>query len=126
VKGLGDVFREVGNRHKIKPEVLVCIAMADSTLGKHTRTKNNIGNVGNTATSSRAFDSLESAIDAMGKVLNNKYLGSHTTIGQLSVGGGNKSGKIYASSPYNWNKNIKACLGDITKAPVDEDYLFRL
>lgn len=125
VKPLADIFNKAGEAHKIKPEVLVCIAMADTTLGKATRTENNIGNVGNTATSSKSFDTLEDAIFAMGSTLNNQYLGSHTNIGQLSPGGGG-TGKIYASSDYNWNKNVLACLTEITGQSVDETFNFRI
>jgi hypothetical protein len=63
----------------------------------------------------------------MGKVLNNRYLGNHQTIGDLSVGGGNTAGKIYASSPYNWNKNVKLCMQNLLQDPtIDESYRFRI
>lgn len=123
VKEAGDVFRSAANG--IKPEVLVCIAMADSTLGKYTRTANNIGNVGNTETSSWTPSSLEEGIHAISGVLNNQYLGDYTTVGQLSPGGGG-TGKIYASSKYNWNSNILTCLSEIRGETVNESFNFRV
>jgi hypothetical protein len=126
VKEAADIFIAVGEKHNVKPEVLVCIAQADSSLGKHLRTANNIGNVGNTATASRSYPTLEAGIEAMGIVLNNQYLGHHQTMGDLSVGGGNTTGKVYATSPYNWNKNTLACLRNIYQDPtIDESFNFR-
>lgn len=40
-------IKTIARIHKIKPEVIICIAYADSSLGKYLKTKNNIGNVGN-------------------------------------------------------------------------------
>lgn len=128
VKDGSDIFRKVGVENGIKPEVLVCIAQADSSLGKHLKSANNIGNVGNNDRGNVvAYPTLESGIQAMGKVLNNQYLGHYNTIGQLSRGGGNKTGSIYASSPYNWNKNVKLCLRNIyNDQTIDESFNFRI
>lgn len=128
VKEAGEIFRQVGQKHKVKPEVLVCIAQADSSLGRALKSTNNIGNVGNNDRGDVVhYASLEAGIEAMGKVLNNGYLGHYETIGQLSRGGGNKTGSIYASSGYNWNKNVKACLRTITGDPsINEGFKFRI
>ncbi len=128
VKEAGDIFREAGKIHGIKPEVIVCIAQADSSLGRALKSSNNIGNVGNNDRGDVVhYPDLRSGIEAIAKVLNNQYLGSYTTIGQLSRGGGNKTGKIYASSAYNWNKNVKLCLRTITgDQSVDESFQFRI
>lgn len=128
VKDAGDVFRQVGEAHKIKPEVMVCIAQADSSLGKALKTSFNIGNVhNNDRGDTKHYPNLRAGIEAMAETLNNQYLGSHTTIGQLSRGGGNKTGKIYASSAFNWNKNVKACLRTITgDSSIDESFQFRI
>ena len=126
VKEAGDIFREVGMEYGIKPEVLVAIAHADSSLGKHLKSSYNIGNVGNNDRGNVVhYASLEQGIEAMGKVLNNKYLGHYTTIGQLSRGGGNHSGAIYASSPYNWNKNVLWALSKMLGYQVDTNFNFR-
>lgn len=40
-------IKTIARIHKVYPEVIICIAYADSSLGKHLKTKNNVGNVGN-------------------------------------------------------------------------------
>ena len=40
-------FIDAGKEYNIKPEVILCIARADSDLGRATKSKNNLGNVGN-------------------------------------------------------------------------------
>jgi hypothetical protein len=126
VKEAGDIFRDVGHRYRIQPELLVCIAQADSSLGRYLKTSYNIGNVGNNDRGSTVhYSSLEEGIEAMGKVLNNKYLGNIQTIGQLSRGGGG-SGYVYATSSFNWNNNVKLCMQNIMQdKTIDEYYRFR-
>jgi|2_EtaG_2_1085320.scaffolds.fasta_scaffold01714_5 hypothetical protein len=125
LKDKADLFISIGEEYNIKPEVIVSIATADSNLGINLRTEFNLGNVHNTATTSRSYDSWEEGITAIAQTLNNQYLGTHTTIGQLSVGGGG-TGKIYASSPLNWNVNVLAALRDMYQDPtIDESFEFR-
>ena len=138
VKESGDIFRAAGLLYKVKPELLVCIAQADSSLGNHLRTSNNVGNVGNTESSSRAYDSLGEAVGAMGQTLNNQYLKGNTMVGQLSQGGRNIIGtkyscsnapspyKCYAMSPQHWDFNVTKCLQDILQdESIDETFEFR-
>ena len=133
VKEAGDVFIAVGDHYNIKPEVLVCISQADSSLGKHLATKNNIGNVGNTDGGQRVgYATLETGIEAIAqKALNGTYLKNHTKIGELS-GGGRKilglkgCGKCYATSMHNWHKNVILCLRAITgDKSINENFAFR-
>lgn len=127
VKVASEAFNATGLLYDVKPEVLVCIAQADSSLGNALKTENNIGNVGNTD-SGRTWtpDTLYKGIAAIGQTLNNKYLGEYNIIGELSRGGGNHTGSIYASSEYNWNKNVILCLRDINQDDsIDESYIFR-
>jgi hypothetical protein len=56
--------------------------------------------------------------------LNNRYLGWYHTIYELS-GYGNKEGAIYASSEYNWQKNVSRCLSTIKWYIVPEEFPFR-
>lgn len=139
VKEAGDLFRASGLIYNIKPEVLVCIAQADSSLGKALKTTNNIGNVGNTDSGAvKHYSSLGLAIAGMGETLNNQYMKGNTIIGQLSQGGRNiintkyscsqapSPYKCYASSEYNWNKNTLGCLRDIFKdKTINENFEFR-
>lgn len=57
--------------------------------------------------------------------LNNKYLGNYHTIKQLSRYG-NADGKIYASSPINWQSNVQKCLSKIKGYYIPEDFPFRV
>lgn len=127
VKGETALFRKVGADYGIKPEVLVAIANADSSLGRALKTKNNIGNVGNTSDGrTQEFETLELAVEAMAKTLNNEYLKDKTTIGELSVGGGG-TGHIYASSDESWNKNVLASLRKLyDDNTIDESFNFRI
>lgn len=140
VKEAGDLFRASGTLHAVSPELLVCIAQADSSLGNALKSTNNIGNVGNNDSGNVVhYASLNSAISAIGSVLNNKYLRGNTMIGQLSGGGrkainskyecSNSSApyKCYASSIHNWNKNVKSCLQNILQdSSIDETWEFRV
>src|SRR5574343_406097 len=135
VKEAGDTFRKVGDLYKIKPEVLVAIAQADSSLGNALKTSNNIGNVNNNDRgNTKHYATLEAAIEAMGEVLNNQYLGGYNRIGELSNGGRTKlgmkpcgiEGHCYATSPLNWNKNVVLALQDMFKnTSIDETFNFR-
>ena len=126
VVGSEDAFLRVGEHYGIEPSLLVCIAQADSSLGHNTKTQNNIGNVGNNDRGDTvSYATLEAGIEAIGQVLTNQYLGGYTMIGELSRGGGNSGSPVYATSPYNWNKNVKLCLQDILQTDVNESFIFR-
>ena len=119
-------WERVWKKHWIKPEVLVCIAKADSSLGRELKSKNNIGNVGN----NDRWNTVNYAtpiqwIEAMGKVLNNKYLWYKQSIGSLSVWWGWDS-PVYATSFFNWNMNVINCLGMIHNKKIDENFMFRI
>ena len=76
--GLGHTYKmwiDTGSRRGIKPEVLVCIAWADSDLGAMLKSRNNIGNVGNNDRGMIVeYESMNAGIEAIGRVLNNQYL----------------------------------------------------
>lgn len=61
---------------------------------------------------------------AIAQTLNNQHLGDYHTIIQLSRYG-NEDGKIYASSPINWQTNVTKCLSQIKGFYVPEDFPFR-
>ena len=61
----------------------------------------------------------------MVKTLNNKFLWSYQTMDMLSRYW-NKDKPIYASSPLNWQTNVKRCLSAIKKEQVPDDYKFRI
>jgi len=116
----------VGNKHWIRAEVLVCIAKADSSLGRELKTTNNFGNVWNNDRWDRVhFDTAIQWINAIGRVLNNKYLGHKQSIGSLSVWGGGNA-PFYATSPENWNNNVLNCLSQIHNKQITEDFMIRI
>ena len=138
VKEKADLFRASGKLNKVSPELLVCIAQADSSLGNALKSSNNIGNVGNNDRGDVVhYSTLEEAINRIGLVLNNNMMGGIEKVGHLSQGGRNIIGsqyscadapapyKCYASSEYNWDNNVVGCMNEILKVDVDENFKFR-
>jgi hypothetical protein len=87
-------------QYGIKPEVGVCIAVADTGLGKKTDFKYNYGNVGRWK-----YETPSEGIEAIYRTLSHKS----GTLEDLSCYNGCKKG-IYAESEYNWHKNVQTCL----------------
>jgi len=111
---------------KIDPDLWICIAFAESTLGNYLSTPNNIGNVWNNDRWDRvSFWSALQWASLIYQTLNNQYLGQYNTIIELNWYG-NKTGKIYASSPYNRQNNVVNCLSQIKWRYVPDDYSFRI
>lgn len=119
-------FREnVVKETNIDTDMVICVAFAESTLGRHLSTSNNIGNVGNNDRWDRVwFTSAYGGARAIAVTLNNSALGKYHTINQLSRYG-NKDGMIYASSPINRQTNVLKCLSQIKWYYVPEDFPFR-
>lgn len=110
----------------IDPTFMMCVGLAETSLGRHLKTPYNIGNVGNTDSwATRNFSSAREWIYWMTKTFNNQYLGDYTKIEQLSRYG-NKDGAIYASSEFNWHNNITKCMSHIKGEYVSDDYEFRI
>ena len=110
----------------IDRDVVICIALAESTLGRHLTTSNNIWNVGNNDRWDRVgYGSPYEWARLIPLTLNNQYLWWYHTINQLSRYG-NEDWKIYASSPINWQRNVMRCLSRIKWYTVPEDFPFRV
>ncbi len=110
---------------EIDRDVVICIAFAESTLGRYLTTANNIWNVWNDDRWNRvSFSSALAWARSIADTLNNIHLWEYHTISQLSRYG-NVDGKIYASSPINWQRNVTKCLSQIKWYYVPEDYPFR-
>ena len=106
-------FVDAGNKWNVKPEVILCIARADTDLWKAMKSKNNIGNVGNNDRwDTREFATMRDGIFEIWKALNNWYLGNKKRIQDLSRYGNceNDCQYIYASSTENWENNVMNCL----------------
>ena len=111
--------------HDIKPEVLVCITYADTSIGRFLKSKNNIGNVWN----NDRWDTVEytnvlKGIDAIWRVLNNRYLWEYNEMRQLAWGT-NKDWPVYATSEENWLINTLNCLWMIYDSEIDWWFNFR-
>jgi murein DD-endopeptidase MepM/ murein hydrolase activator NlpD len=110
----------------IDPTFVLCVGLAESTLGKNLTTDGNIGNVGNTDSGARRnYSEPRSGVRAISSVVNNTWLWGYTTIDQLS-GWGNPIGPIYASSQTNWHENVIKCMSAIKWKYVGNKANFRL
>lgn len=109
----------------IDPIFGICVWFSETSF-RNFKSTNNIGNVwnddqGNTV----AYESPLAGAKALFDVLNNQYLGAYNTLNELSRFG-NSDSFIYASSPYNRQKNVMKCLSTIYGYNVPEDYPFRI
>lgn len=113
-------------KYWVKKELSVCIAWADSHLGRALKSTNNIWNVGNNDRWQVVhYKTIWAWIEAMYRVLNNRYLWHKQTVWSLSVwGGGSKP--YYATSPENWNNNVLNCLNTILDPSITEERVFRV
>lgn len=112
----------------IDPTFLMCVWLAETSLGKHLKTPFNVGNVGNTDSGSTySFSNARQWVHWMTKTFNNRYLSQYTTIDQLSRYGNKDSSKpIYASSDFNWHNNILKCMSHIKGHFLPDNTSFRL
>jgi murein DD-endopeptidase MepM/ murein hydrolase activator NlpD len=111
---------------RIDPSFLMCIWLAETTLGNHLKTPYNVWNIGNTDSGSTySFASAYEWIEWMGKTFGNKYLSKYSHVSELSRWG-NEDGTIYASSNSNWHRNIIKCLSALKGRFVEDDYMFRI
>ena len=109
----------------IDRDVVICIWVAESTLGQYLTTSNNIWNVGNNDRWDRvAYNTPYAWARLIPLTLNNQHLWKYHTINQLSRYG-NPDWKIYASSPINWQRNVMKCLSMIKWYTIPEDFPFR-
>ena len=81
------------------------------------------------------LETLEAGIEAIYKVLNNEYLWDIQIVGDLSnwwrkitwrASCNTKTEFCYASSPYNWNKNVLTTMTYLYEKEINEFYNFRL
>lgn len=119
------IWYDAAENTGIDPLFGICIGFAETSF-KHFKSLNNIGNVGNNDRGDVVeFPSALAGVIAMYSVFNNQYLGKYTTLDQLSRYG-NTDGFIYASSPYNRQKNIMKCLSAMHGYAIPEDYPIRI
>ncbi len=119
-------WQDASEGTNIDVDVGICIAFAESTLGRHLSTANNIGNVGNNDRGDRvAYQGPMVGARLIYTTLNNWYLGHYHILLDYN-GYGNPDGKNYATSKYNWQNNVTKCLGMIKWYYVPDDYPVRI
>jgi murein DD-endopeptidase MepM/ murein hydrolase activator NlpD len=121
-----DTWADAALDARIDPSFLMCVGLAETTLGNHMKTLYNIWNVGNTDSGAvRYFATPRAGIAAMASTFNNRYLSQYTYVSELSRWG-NDDGTIYASSNANWHNNIIRCISSLKWRFVEDKYNFRL
>lgn len=108
----------VENHYWIKEWVILCITVAETSWWNRWAGWKNIWSVGSNDRWDRpTYALMESWLEAIGKTLNNKYLGSIQTLWCLSNGWSCQSWddnwKRYATSNWNRQRNMVWCLSTI-------------
>lgn len=116
------------NAWNIKPEVLVCIAWADSHLWYALKSKNNIWNVwNNDRWDIKEYETLDQGIRAIRYTLNWTYLKNKQTIWDLSFAWDCKIDckYVYATSNQNWQNNVTNCLSLIYNKTIEPSFTIK-
>lgn len=125
----GKDFYEVGQQYKIDPDLLIAITKAETNLGKVKQRGSdcNVGSVGSFDSTNTTYGcaGYRHGIEQIAQTLNNKLLGSHVAIAQLS-GAGNPRGPVYATSTENWQRNVLATMSQLKGKPITPEYQFRI
>ncbi len=123
-----NIWVEEALEAEIDPSFLMCVWLAESSLGRNLTTWYNVWNVWNTDSWGRwTFSSPREWINWMVKTFNNKYLWKYTKISQLSRYWNNDPKKqIYASSWINWHTNIIKCMWELKQDYLKDDFEFRI
>lgn len=107
---------EVENFYGIKEWVVLCITVAETSWWNRWAWWKNIWSVGSNDRWDRpTYALMEAWLEAIGKTLNNKYLWNTQTLWCLSNAGNCKENITarYATSEWNWERNMVACLSSI-------------
>jgi len=124
-----DMWVEESVAEEIDPTFVMCVWLAETTLGKYLKTPYNIWNVWNTDSGSTyTFGSAREWVNAMVTLtFNNQYLSQYDEIQELSrYGNKDLSKPIYASSDFNWHNNIIKCMSHVKGHFIPDSYNFRL
>ena len=111
-------FRQVENHYWIKEWVILCITIAETSGGWRWYGKTNRWNVGNYDRWDRVqYAFFETWLEKIGQTLTNRYLWKKQTLGCLSNAWScvepYDNGSRYATSEWNRQKNMVACLSTI-------------
>jgi len=120
-----EVRKTIARVFRIYPETLICVAYADSSLGRFLKTEHNYWNVwNNDRGETMSFHNSEAWIHAIWKVLTNRYLWNKMTLWELSPYEWGEA-PFYATSPENREINVLNCHGMIYNKRIDWDWKFR-
>jgi len=108
----------VENHYWIKEGVILCITVAETSWGNRWAWGKNIWSVwSNDRWDRPTYALMEAGLEAIGKTLTNRYLGKIQTLGCLSNAGScqwwDDNWKRYATSNWNRQRNMVACLSTI-------------
>ena len=111
-------IREVENHYWIKEGVILCITVAETSWWNRWAGWKNIWSVGSNDRWDRpTYALMEAWLEAIGKTLTNRYLWQIQTLWCLSNWGSCKSRDDkwyrYATSNWNWERNMTNCLAKI-------------
>lgn len=128
--------RQLSQSIWIKPEFAICLSQAETGVGRHTKSENNLRNChNNDRWDTKSYDGLLTSFKDLGdSCLNWKYLSKKTNLHHLypnspdshcSRPNSDSSCKyVYASSKFS-NRNIQNCLSNIYDKQVTLDFEFR-
>ncbi len=121
-----ELWKKASAWHKLPTELGVCIAVAETSLGRNFASSRNVWNVWNNDRWDRIdlWSPLQGA-SLIFSALENKYLWDYYTLDKLSWYG-NQDGAIYASSPINRQTNVTKCLSAIHGYWIPDDRPVRL
>lgn len=109
-------IRAVENHYWIKEWVVLCITIAETSGGNRWYWKQNIWSVwSNDRWDRPTYALMETWLEWIWKTLTNKYLWKTQTLGCLSNAGHCTENitSRYATSEWNWERNMVACLSSI-------------
>lgn len=110
----------------IDPSFMMCIWLAETTLGNHLKTDFNVWNIWNTDSGSTiSFISPQEWLFWMTATFNNRFLWKYTKVSELSRWW-NSKWPIYASSNSNWHSNTIRCLSALKWEFVEDWFEFRI
>lgn len=119
-------WEDASNWHYVDMDLWICIAVAETSLGRNFASARNVGNVGNNDRWDRIdFASAAEWASMIYYALENKHLWWYNTLDKLS-GYGNQDWAIYASSPINRQTNVTRCLTSIKWYRVPDNRAFRI
>ncbi|MCD5385301.1 peptidoglycan DD-metalloendopeptidase family protein [Candidatus Gracilibacteria bacterium] len=120
----------------IDPSFVMCIGLAETTLGNNLASAYNVGNVGNNDRGDRKqLTSARQGIYLIIHTLNNKYFKDYNTVGEMSGAGREvlglsscreKGTYCYATDTKYWHKNVIKCMSHLKGTYIPDNYNFRI